>query len=291
MTYPLSAEVLPGQATASAQYNNLRNDALYLGQNALQAVPLGQLLERYEDSLILELLETDRVRVPASAVSPVYVMVGGCMLGASANVDLPAGARPAGSPAQYYVFAVRSPGSVTFSLDVNTTADESSGRRRVGGFYWDGARIDAASLYTERRARLLNTLGLQTPQTFGGRLTLVSGSPAADADSGGTLYYTPFVSNRVSVYGPGAGWKEYAFAQLSKSLEGMPAGKPADVFLRCVSGTLTLELEPWTSAVVRSTALALQDGVQVKSGAPGQVYLGTVGITETAGVSADSTAR
>ncbi len=291
MPYPLSSEVTPGQPTASAHYNNLRNDALYLGQNVNNSASLGQLLAGYEDCLALELLETDRVRVPASPASPVCIMVSGCMLGASTSVDLPTGARPAGSPAQYFVFAVRSPGSTTFSLDVNTTAAESSDRRRIGGFYWDGVRIDEASLYVERRSRLLNALGLEAPQTFGGRLSLVSGSPAADAESGGTLYYTPFLSNRVSVYGPGSGWKEYAFSELSKSLEGMPASKPADVFLRCVSGALTLELEPWTSVSVRSTALTVQDGIQVKSGSPGLVYLGTIAITETAGICADSPAR
>ena len=291
MAYPLSSEVTPGQPTASAHYNNLRNDALYLGKNELNAAPLGALLAHYEEGLKIELLETDRVRVPASATAKVYLMVNGCMLTANANVDLAAGSKPAGSAAQYYIFAVRSEGSTTFTLDVNTTSTESTDRRRIGGFYWDGSRIDAASFYTEGRENRLANLGMQNRQVFGGRLTLSSGNPVADVETGGTIYYTPYISNQVCIYGHGNGWKEYNFTELSKSLDGMPAGKPVDVFLCDISGTLTLELEGWASAFVRSVALTTQDGIEVKSGYPNRVYLGTVGITGTAAISADTTAK
>lgn len=288
MEYPLSAEVLAGQPTASAHYNTLRNDALYLGKDALNAAPLGQLLAHYEDGLQLELLDTDRVRVPASAAEQVCLVIDGYMLGANANVDLPAGSRPNGGAAQYYVFAVRSPGSITFTLDVNTTITESANRRRIGRFWWDGSRIDAASLAVERRGALMSALGLVGLPVFGGRLTLASGSPTADAASGGTIFYTPYVSNRVSVYAPGFGWRVFPFSELSKSLEGMPANRPVDVFLANIAGALTLELEPWTSSSIRSAELTLQDGIEVKSSAPTRVYLGSLGITASGSISADS---
>jgi len=291
MTYPLSGEVTSGQPTASSQYNNLRNDAIYLGKDDLNAVPLGSLLAHYEEGLKLEQLETDRVRVPASATAMVYLVVNGYMLNANTNVDLSAGSKPSGSAAQYYVFAVRSDGSTTFTLDVNTTSTESTNRRRIGGFYWDGSKLDTASIYTENRDGLLTNLGIQSKQIFGGRLTLSSGNPVQDVDSGGTIYYTPYLSNRVSIYGTGSGWKEFTFSELSKSLDGMPAGTPVDVFLCNNCGTLTLELEAWTSATVRSVALSIQDGIEVKSGSPGKVYLGTVGITNTAAISSDNTSN
>ena len=41
MTYPLSSEVSSGQPTAAAQYNNLRRDALRLGQADADAATHG----------------------------------------------------------------------------------------------------------------------------------------------------------------------------------------------------------------------------------------------------------
>ena len=70
MTYPLSSEVSSGQPTAAAQYNNLRRDALRLGQADADAATLADFLGRFSHNLRLELLETDRLRVPASPTSP-----------------------------------------------------------------------------------------------------------------------------------------------------------------------------------------------------------------------------
>lgn len=289
MSYPESSEVSAGQPTASAHYNNLRKDALYLGMAAVDAASLGALLARYEYGLRLELLDTDRIRVPATATEAVYLVVNGYMLTAAANVDLSAGSRPSGAAAQYYVFAVRNGSSTTFTLDINTTSTETTDQRRIGGFYWDGSQIDASSIYTERRDYLLDNLGMKSKQVFGGRLTLVSGdpAPAAAVTGAGTIYYTPHMSNRVSLYGQGMGWKEHIFTELSLSLAGASANTPVDIFLYDDAGTLTLEYVEWTNASTRATALTTQDGVYVKSGAVTHLYLGTVGITSMAGVSED----
>ena len=114
MTYPNSSNVSAGQPTASAHYNHLRLDALFLGKDESNAVTLGKVLSRYEENLKLELLETNRVRVPASLEQPVNLMVSGYMLQATANVDLSSGAAPAGAAAVYYVFAIRSGGQHDF---------------------------------------------------------------------------------------------------------------------------------------------------------------------------------
>ena len=42
MTYPLSSEVSSGQPTAAAQYNNLRRDALRMGQADADAATLAE---------------------------------------------------------------------------------------------------------------------------------------------------------------------------------------------------------------------------------------------------------
>ncbi len=289
MPYPISSEVSAGQPTASAHYNNLRNDALYLGMGSENTAALGTLLGRYEEGLRLELLETDRVRVPASQEYPVQLVVSGAMLCSTINVDLSTGSKPGGSAAQYYVFAVRSALSQTFSLDVNTTSTESTDRRRIGGFYWNGAKIESSSIYTERRDYLLSNLGMKSRMVFNGRLTVASGNPAPLAVySSGTVYYTPYQGNRVSVYGHGLGWKEHTFDELSVSLTGLPANRPADVFLWDDAGTLKLETSAWASSNARAVALSTQDGVQVKSGDPTRVYLGSVAMVGTSGVSCDS---
>ncbi len=289
MPYPLSSEVNPGQPTASAHYNNLRSDALYLGMGSDHAASLGTLLGRYEEGLRLELLGTDRVRVPASLEYPVQLMVNGVMLCSTVNIDLSAGSKPGGAAAQYYVFVVRSAYNQSFSLDVNTTSIESTDRRRIGGFYWDGSQIESSSIYTERCEYLQHNLGMKSKQVFDGRLTISSGDPAPLAVySSGTVYYTPYTGNRVSVYGHGLGWKEHTFDELNVSLSGLPASRPADVFLCDDAGTLKLETCAWASSNARATALGTQDGVLVKSVDPTRVYLGTVATVGTSGVSCDS---
>jgi len=115
MSYPLTSAVAAGDATLASHYNNLRLDAIYLGHDTSNAVPLGTALERYESRLTLERLFTARVRVPASATAPVSLIIAGYLVQTITNVDLDAGLAPsAGAPAPYYVFANRTAGSTSF---------------------------------------------------------------------------------------------------------------------------------------------------------------------------------
>lgn len=109
-----------------------------------------------------------------------------------------------------------------------------------------------------------------------GRLTLTSGTAVTTADvtGAGTLYFTPFHGNRVALF-DGSAWALYTFTELSLVLT-LTSGKPYDVFLYNNSGTLTLETLVWTNDTTRATALALQHGVYVKSGATTRRYLGTL---------------
>ncbi len=95
-----------------------------------------------------------------------------------------------------------------------------------------------------------------------------------------TCYFTPFRGNVVSLY-DGTRWKLYTFSELSLSLSGFTASLPYDVFLYDNSGTLTLEGVAWTSALVRATALVLQDGVYVKSGDTTRRWVGTIATSGT----------
>lgn len=117
----------------------------------------------------------------------------------------------------------------------------------------------------------------------GGRLTTESGVGVSTSDrtSQSTLYYTPYVHNRIGLY-DGTSWTLHTFAERSLSLSGLTSGKNYDVFLYDNSGTLTLELSAaWTNDTTRADALAAQDGVLVKSGAATRRYLGTIRTTGT----------
>lgn len=130
---------------------------------------------------------------------------------------------------------------------------------------------------TTKKLTLQRLFGQLFPQVAGGRLTTESGVPVSTSDrtSQGTLYYTPFAHNRISLY-DGTRWRLYTFTERSLSLT-LTSGKNYDVFLYDNSGTLTLELSAdWTNDSTRADALTTQDGVFVKSGAPTRRWLGTI---------------
>ena len=146
MTYPLSSPVSSGQPTAADHYNNLRKDALNLGQIDTDAVTLGVFLKRFASGMKLEYLANHRVRVPYSSVNPPTLMISGFMLQAFANVDLPAGLI-SGPAATWFFFAVRSAGSNTFTLTANTSASEGTDQRLIGQAYWNGSSLISILCY------------------------------------------------------------------------------------------------------------------------------------------------
>lgn len=128
------------------------------------------------------------------------------------------------------------------------------------------------------------------------RLTLTSNAPipTVDVTGAGTLYYTPFNGNRISVF-DGAQWIMYKTAQLSGTFNsgGFPAlvsGKNYDGFVYdSGSGVLALYLGPaWSSDTARgsgagTTELTTQDGIYVNkvaiSSGPAALcglYVGTI---------------
>lgn len=112
---------------------------------------------------------------------------------------------------------------------------------------------------------------------IGGRLTLESGVAVSTTDqpSKTTLYYTPYVSNLISLYS-GTAWEVIEFAELSLSIASITVLMPHDVFIYNNAGTATLEILVWTNATTRATALVKQDGRWVKSGATTRRYVGTL---------------
>ena len=146
MTYPNSSDVSAGQPTASAHYNNLRKDALYYGQASTDSLLPGVFHARFVDNLTIEYLATNRLRGSYVSYKPVSMMISGCMLKATADVDLTAGLFSGGA-ATWYIFAVRSTGSTTFTLAVNTSPIEAADQRLIGEVYFDGTNIGAPTCY------------------------------------------------------------------------------------------------------------------------------------------------
>lgn len=118
--------------------------------------------------------------------------------------------------------------------------------------------------------------GVSLNGTCDGRLSLTTDSySSTDAIGVGTLYFVPHAGDQVSLYS-GSSWSMYTFSTLSLALV-VASGRNYDVFLWNNAGTLTLELSTaWTSDTARATALVLQDGVWVQSGATTRRYLGTI---------------
>lgn len=123
-----------------------------------------------------------------------------------------------------------------------------------------------------------------------GRLTLTTGVPVTTSDvtAATTLYFTPYGGNQIGTYS-GSAWTVSTFTEKSITLASLTANSNYDCFI--VDSTLALELLIWTNDTTRATALVLQDGVLVKSGATTRRYLGTIRITGTTGQCEDSVAK
>jgi hypothetical protein len=131
------------------------------------------------------------------------------------------------------------------------------------------ATTDAASLQNIINAGALNCCEF--------RLTLTTATPVTTGEIAGaaTLYWTPFMGNKVALY-DGTNWNIRTSAELSLAVAGLAASKPHDIFIYDNAGTPTIESLVWTNDTTRATALTTQNGVLVKSGATSRRYVGTV---------------
>ena len=121
----------------------------------------------------------------------------------------------------------------------------------------------------------------QNLNTMDGRLTLTTALPVtvADVTAAATIYYTPYKGNRVTLF-DGSRWKAYSFSELSLTAT-CTASNMYDIWVYDNAGTLTLESLIWTNTTTRATALVLQNGVNVKTGATTRRYVGSFYCTAT----------
>ncbi len=136
-----------------------------------------------------------------------------------------------------------------------------------------------------------NTVFVSAPlplNTVEGRLTLTSGTAitTSNVTAATTVYFTPYKGNRIYLF-DGTRWRLYSFSEISVAVPATTT-TPFDIFAFDSAGSVTLETTNWTSDTARATALVLQNGVQVRSGATTRRYLGTGRTTGVSGQTEDS---
>lgn len=181
----------------------------------------------------------------------------------------------------------------------------SGGGGGGGGGDMDGAVYDPASIAEQvvgvAAVQTLSNKTLQSPLVsvalrgvvplvVEGRLTLTSAVAVTSSDvtGAGTVYYTPYKGTHIALYDTGASvWGLHAFSQISITVPSTTHTN-YDVFLYLSSGSVVAETVAWSNDTTRATALALQNGVYVKSGNAARRYVGSFRTTAVSGQCEDS---
>ena len=275
MTFPLSSAVNVGDATEASQYNNLRKDALYLGNDPAASGNLLQLLYQSMGPVSLTRISATAIRLNASADEPCALVIGGVICVATSDLTVLLSSVTLQTAGRYYVYAVgQSNGSFTLSA-ANQNAPANS--RKIGTFLWDGTGIIPGTLHNMSEFDAIRAV--VKPSIANGRLTLASGIPVPEADitAAEILYFTPYNGNEIALYAGGE-WEVFEFPELSLSLSGLSRELPYDIFISAGSGGLSLSAAAWGNASARLTTLMYFDGVQVSGADPGKRYLGSIAL-------------
>jgi len=139
---------------------------------------------------------------------------------------------------------------------------------------------------------LTATIFITYPPVCNGRLTLTTATPItiSDVTAATSILFTPYAGNVIGLYDGSANWNAFTFAELSIAVPATTS-QMYDVFAFNNSGVVALELLAWTNDTTRATALVLQNGVLVKTGATTRRYLGSFRTTTVSGQTEDSVAK
>lgn len=150
-------------------------------------------------------------------------------------------------------------------------------------------RSDLDQLRLSKSGGAYAELSMNLPALCQGRLSLTTGLnvTSADVTAATTLYWVPMDGAMAAVYS-GSAWVLFTLSELSLSLSGFTANKIYDIWLNYNSGTPALDSTVWTNDSTRATALTLQNGILVKSGATTRRYLGSIYINGSGGQTDDA---
>lgn len=272
MTYPLSSEVMAGQATEASQYNNLRADALYLGGDPSSAAPLRDLFMENISGIRLSRTGKLQITLSASEDEPAAVVIHGVPYAVYSGITLNIDASTLPASGRGNIYAVGGTGG-GFTLSLSSASAQS---RRIGSFVCTAEGIvpgTVKNLTEEEKADRDDSIAC-------GRLTLVGGDPVPDADvtASSTVYYTPYLGNRISLF-LGGQWEMFTFSEMSLALGSLGRDLPHDIFMGADDDGLFLTAISWGSKTSRASgALQRLDGVMVSGSDTGLRYLGTVAV-------------
>jgi hypothetical protein len=189
---------------------------------------------------------------------------------------------PTYTAGQMFVFKAANANTGASTLAVNGQAAKALVSN--GGAAFSGGEIVAGQMvtavYDGTQFQLVGGSGsgnMALPNTLSEyRLTLVSGTPVADASGQTLVYLTPFNGDRIALY-DGISWSIYSPGEMSIDITSLASSGVYDLFVQLVSSVPTLVAGPqWTDNNHRATVLALQDGIWVLSGDPTQRWVGTI---------------
>jgi hypothetical protein len=178
---------------------------------------------------------------------------------------------------------------IIHAVDVNAPYDEITAIETELGLLPKGTGASVRARLDTADATLANT-NLLRAVAAGGRLTLETGIPVSYADqlAKTTLYYTPFLHDRISMYNGVSEVVDYQFPEKSLSLAAFAANTNYDIFMSWNGGAPILTQTSWISDSARATPLTWFDGLLTLFGFPTYRYLGTIRITGTIGQTQDA---
>lgn len=168
----------------------------------------------------------------------------------------------------------------TFDRDPSAPFAVSSGSAKVSNL--DADKVDGYEG--------LNLLDIGNCQ-FHLTLTTVTPYTSADVTAATSVFVTPTAGYQCAVWDGSSSWLPRTSTELTIAIAGFAANTNFDVWLYDNAGTLATETLAWSTDTARATALALQNGVYVKTGATTRRYVGTFRTTATIGQTEDSYAR
>jgi hypothetical protein len=185
-----------------------------------------------------------------------------------------------------YSFSLMRAGALTEAFAVNSLGQFTTGEWQATTI---GVSKGGTGATTASGAR--SALGVQVnPATACGRLTASSSLSVTTTDTtSATLYYLPHAGNQVALY-DGSTWNLHTLGSSGVSLDvsALTADQNYDVYIRDVTGTLTLSATAWSTHTAGTGARGasppvLQDGAYVETGATSRRYLGTIRTVSSTG--------
>lgn len=285
MTYPLSSAVSVGDATEASQYNNLRADALCLGNDPDSSGNLLQLLAAAVGHVSLSRTSATGILLSASETSPCAVVIGGKICAVTEDLSLSITEGPPGGHGRYFLYA-QAAADGAFRLIPAAAAPENS--RPVGTFLWDGEGVISDTVRTMREYEAMRNS--VCPSICCGRLSASASAavPEGDLSTSAAVYFHPWQGNQIGLY-VGTDWEVFTFTRRSLALSELEnKNVPHDIFMRATKNGLVLTASAWASVSARSVSIGEVNGIRVLSSDPEQRYLGTI-MTDSQGRLFDST--